>query len=95
MSRVQKKIAVIIRERQSEALRMALGLTILNDIDIYILDRKIELTDNILLNLDMIRELGLRLYTNTHFNDKISGIEFMTTEDIAKNLLKYDNVLPY
>lgn len=59
-----KKIAVIVRDRQGEALRMAVGLTILNGVDIYIMDRKLEESDEISLNLEMIREMKLGLYTN-------------------------------
>lgn len=87
-----KKIAVIVRERQSEALRMGVGLSILNNVDIYIFDRKLEASDGISLNLEMIKEMRLGLYTNTALNE---GIEYIPTEDIAKRLLEYDNILPY
>lgn len=87
-----KKIAVIVRDRQAEALRMAIGLTILNDVDIYILDKELELTDEVLINLEMINEMKLKLYTNNPLN---KDIEFISTEDIAKRLLEYDNILPY
>jgi hypothetical protein len=89
---LDKKIAVIVRERQAEALRMAVGLAILNSVDIYIMDRKLELTDEISLNLEMIREMRLGLYTNTPINE---GVEYISTEALAKRLLEYDNILPY
>jgi hypothetical protein len=92
MSHEQKKIAVIVRDRQGEALRMAVGLTILNGVDIYIMDRKLEESDEISFNLEMIREMKLGLYTNTHINE---GIEYISTEALAKRLLEYDNILPY
>ena len=39
---MQKKIAVLVRERQSEALRMSLGLILVDDqVDVYVLDRKV------------------------------------------------------
>ena len=87
-----KKIAVIVRDRQSEALRMGVGLAILNNVDIYIFDRRLEASDDISLNLEMIKEMRLGLYTNTTLNE---GIEYIPTEDIAKRLLEYDNILPY
>lgn len=87
-----KKIAVIVRDRQAEALRMAIGLTIFNDVNMFIMDRKLEESDEISLNLEMIREMKLRLYTNTHLNE---GIEYISTEALAKKLLEYDNILPY
>ncbi len=87
-----KKIAVIVRDRQSEGLRMAVGLSVLNNVDIYIFDRKLEESDEILLNLGMAKEMRLSIYTNTQLNE---GIEFIETKDIAKKLLKYDNILAY
>lgn len=87
-----KRIAVIVRERQSEALRMAIGLSVLNDVDIYIFDKKLETTNDILLNLEMIKEMKIGIYTNTELNE---GIKYISTKDIAKKLLDYDNILPY
>lgn len=87
-----KKIAIIVRDRQAEALRMAVGLTIFNAVDIYIMDRKLEESEQISLNLEMIREMKLGLYTNTYKNKKI---EYIATETLAKKLLEYDNILPY
>ena len=87
-----KKIAVIVRDRQAEALRMAIGLTVLNKVDVYILDRKLETSDEIAMNLEMIREIRMGFYTNTKMNKDIA---YMPMEDIAKRLLEYDNILPY
>jgi hypothetical protein len=87
-----KKIAVIARDRQAEALRMALGLSVLNRVDIYMLDNKLEESDDILLNLEMIRDMKIGFYTNNPANE---NIKYITTEDIAKRLLEYDNILPY
>lgn len=92
MSYRDKKIAVIVRGRQAEALRMAIGLTIFNDVDIYIFDRKLILTDEVLPSLEMIREIGMGFYTNIRMNE---GIEHITTENAAKKLMQYDNILPY
>lgn len=87
-----KKIAVIVRDRQSEALRMSIGLSVLNEVDIYIFDRKLEVSDDILLNLEMIKEMKLGLYTNVALNE---DIKYVPIEDIAERLLSYDNILPY
>ena len=88
-----KKIAVIVRERQAEALRMSIGLTILNDeVDIFVLDRMLEKTEAVRFNLDMIKEMGLKIFTNVREN---AGIEFLPIDDVADRLLQYDHVLPY
>ncbi len=92
MSHEQKKIAVIVRNRQAEALRMSLGLSVLNRVDIYMLDNKLEESDDIMLNLEMIRDMKMGIYTNNPVNE---NIRYITTEDIAKRLLEYGNILPY
>ncbi|MGD0883494.1 MAG: hypothetical protein ABSA46_01220 [Thermodesulfovibrionales bacterium] len=88
-----KKIAVIVRDRQSEALRMSIGLTILNDdVEIFVLDRALEETEAVRFNLDMIKEMGLRIFTNVRDN---AGIEYLPLDAVADRLLQYDHVLPY
>lgn len=90
---MKKMIAIVIRDRQEEALRMSIGLTILDDIiDIFVLDAKIEETENTKMNLEMIKDLGMKLYTNTREN---SGIAFISNCELATTLLNYDHVLPY
>ncbi|MBF0318531.1 MAG: hypothetical protein HQL01_01825 [Nitrospirae bacterium] len=88
-----KKIAVLVRDRQGEALRMSVGITVMDDIiDVFILDRKIESNDENDMNLEMVKEMDLSLCTNIKGYE---GIEYCSTEDIAKKLLEYDNILAY
>jgi aspartokinase len=88
-----KKIAVIVRERQHEALRMALGITLLDDIiDVYILDRKIEENEANTMNLEMMKEMKINIFTNCRENNDMF---YVPTEDIAKRILEYDLILPY
>lgn len=87
-----RKIALLIRDRQAEAMRMGLGLTILNDrIDIYLTQR---LGSSIYSSQDLvlIKELGLKVYTLTEEN---RDFEYLSPEDAALRLLEYDIVLPY
>lgn len=89
----KKKLAVVVRDRQGEALRMAVGLTLVDDvIDVYVLDRKIEGTEEIRLSLDTLELVGMKVYTNVRENE---GMEFLALEEIASRLLEYDSVLPY
>ena len=38
-----KKIAVLVRDRQGEALRMSVGITVMDDeVNVFVLDRAIE-----------------------------------------------------
>ena len=88
-----KKIAVLIRERQEEALRMSLGLTQVNEIvDVYVLDRKFEGVDPAVSPFDMMEKSDLTIYSNLADN---GGLEYLPTDDIARRLVEYDHVLPY
>ena len=72
---------------------MGIGLTILDDeIDIFVLDRKLEQSEAVRSNLEMMRELGMKVYTNTRENE---GLELVSLDEVAERLLHYDHVLPY
>ena len=88
-----RTIAVIVRDRQGEALRMAIGLILLDDrIDLYVLDRKIEDSEQNRLNLETIRDLELNAYTNEPAN---SSMAYLSLEDISRKIVDYDHVLAY
>ncbi|MEE8343162.1 MAG: hypothetical protein V3R51_05105 [Gammaproteobacteria bacterium] len=88
-----KKIAVLIRDRTSEALRMALGLTLVDDvIDVFVLDRTLSLTEEDRDNVTLMKELNVRFYSNQKDNN---DMEILSDKEIATKLLGYDNVLPY
>lgn len=88
-----KKIAVLVRNRQGEALRMSVGVTLMDDaIDVYVLDKKVEQNDDNDLNVETIRDMGMKLATNTKEND---GMDFVSADELAAKLLEYDHVVPY
>ncbi len=90
---MEKKIAVIIRDRQEEALRMALGLLLLDDtVDVFFLDRPIENTEKNRSQLKTAEEMEINLYTNCSENQ---DIEQLSVEEIAARLTTYDIVLAY
>ncbi len=90
---MQKKIAVLVRERTGEALRMALGLILVDDVvDVYVLDRKLQLTQESTLHLETMREMEMKIYTNCRDN---ADLEYLTTTEIARRLPQYDNILQY
>jgi len=88
-----KRIAVIVRDRQSEALRVAGGLTLADDtIDVFVLDRKLDRTDKELAGpLELVSDLDLKVYSNNAEN----GFTTIAIEEMAKKLLEYDLVVPY
>ncbi|MBI4655006.1 MAG: hypothetical protein HY752_08475 [Nitrospirae bacterium] len=88
-----KKIAVLIRDRQGEGLRMGVGLTLADDaIDVYVLDREVERNENNDLNLETMKDIGVNVYTNYKGN---TDLEYFSTEEIAKKLLEYNHIIPY
>jgi hypothetical protein len=88
-----RRIAVIVRDRPGEALRVAGGLTLADDtIEVFILDRKLDKDDlEIVQPLELATDLELKIYSNNPEN----GYTTITLEDMAKKLLEYDLVVPY
>ena len=88
-----KKIAVIVRDRPAEALRVSGGLTLADDtIDVFILDRKLDKDDPAVAQpLELVTELELKVYSNNAGN----GYPVVTIEEMATKLLNYDFVVPY
>lgn len=88
-----KRIAVVIRDRQGEALRMAVGLILMDDeIDVYVLDKKVEESEENNLYLDTIRDMEMNGFTNNKENETLT---YLTGEEIALKLIGYDHVLAY
>ena len=89
----KKRIAVLVRDRQGEALRMALGLLLLDDaVDVYVLDGKLDETEENLSHLETLKEFEVKIWTNS---GPAEGMEDLPTGEIAQRLLGYDHVLPY
>ncbi len=88
-----KRIAVLVRGRRGEALRMALGLTLMDDVvDVYLLDGSFEAAEPEALDLDLLKEMGLKVHSN-HRDE--AEMEFVSIAEIAKTLPGYDHVIPY
>jgi hypothetical protein len=88
-----KKIAILVRDRQAEGLRMGVGAMLADDlITVFIMDRKIEETENNTMNLETMNDMDIKTYTNFKGNE---NIEYLSTEEIAQKLLEFDNILPY
>jgi len=90
---VAKKHALLVRERQEEALRVAVGLTLNEDtVEVYVLDRPLEASPRNAAMIDVLRELGMRLATNCPEN---AGLELLSNAELARQILACDNILPY
>lgn len=87
-----KKIAILVRDRKDEALRMAVGATLSNDeVSVFIMNDKLERDYDIDVNLQMLEDLKVKIFSNNPDND----FEQKSMEDIAGMLPDYDLVIPY
>ncbi|GAB4542242.1 MAG: hypothetical protein Fur0020_11710 [Thermodesulfovibrionia bacterium] len=87
-----KKVAILVRDRKGEALRMAVGATLADDeVNVFIMDDKLVPDENMQLNLDTMADLDVKVYSNNPDNP----YEQMTTEEIARALPNYDVIIPY
>jgi hypothetical protein len=88
-----KKIAILVRDRQGEGLRMGVGAMLADDlITVFVMDRKVEETDDNTMNLETMNDMDIKTYTNFKGNE---NIEYISTEEIAQKLLEFDLILPY
>ena len=88
-----KKIAILVRDRQGEALRMGVGMILADDeVSVFILDREVEKNDDNDLNVETMGDMDVKIFTNFKGNE---NMEYVSTEDIAKKLPEYDNILAY
>ena len=87
-----KKIAVLVRDRKHEALRMAVGATLADDeVNVFVMDDKLEPDDEISLNLETLADLDVRVFSNNPDNQ----FEQKSIEEIARALPEYDLIVPY
>jgi hypothetical protein len=90
---MEKRIAVIISDRQQEGLRMALGLLYLDDVaDLFLMDHPLEDDPKIQTHIQTAVEMEMKLYANC---PNSSEFEILSNEEIANRLLEYDAVLKY
>lgn len=88
-----KKIAILVRDRQGEGLRMGVGMILADDaVTVFVMDRKLEETGDNMMNLETMNEMDIKTYTNFKGNE---NIEYLSTEEVAKKLLEFDTILPY
>lgn len=88
-----KRIAVVVRDRQGEALRIAAGLTLADDtVEVFVLDRLLDRNDPVVARpLELINDLGLSVYSNEPGN----GFTNLSLDELAGKLLECDIVVPY
>ncbi len=88
---MSRKVAVLVRDRQQEALRMSLGLTLENNVSVFIMDNKLVNDENNALNVEMLGDMDAKIFSNNPENK----FPQMTIEEIARALTEFDVVIPY
>jgi hypothetical protein len=87
------RIAVLVRERQGEALRVAAGLTLCDArVEVYVLDRPLAETAENAENLGLLAGLGVAVGTNSRSDPRLA---YHSTAEIARRILACDHILPY
>ncbi len=87
-----KKIAILVRDRKHEALRMAVGATLADDeVNVFVMDDKLEPDDEMSLNVETLVDFDIKIFSNNPDNQ----FEQKTTEEIARALPEYDVIIPY
>lgn len=88
----QKQIAVLVKDRTEEALRMALGLTLYDDkVDVYLTGPGPAPTDMNLMNMEMLKAMKAGLYSICEAED----FKRVSEDEMPQILLKYDFVISY
>ncbi|MCL4472386.1 MAG: hypothetical protein M1539_02195 [Actinobacteria bacterium] len=88
-----KKLAVIVRDRQGEALRMSLGLVLADDeVTVYNLGAPIERNDDNNLNIESLEMMDCKLFS---VNQADEGFEQINMQQVPLKLLEYDHVIAY
>lgn len=88
----KKKVAVLVRDRQIEALRMAVGLTLAdNEVTVFIMDKILSKNEAIDMSLEALKDLKVKIFSNVADNN----FGYMKTEDIAHLLTEYSIAIPY
>ncbi len=87
-----KKVAVLVKDNQAEGLRMAVGLTLADhEVSVFILDKKLESNESNDLNIETLRDMGAKIFSNHPDNN----FEQITIEELARALPQYEVVIPY
>jgi hypothetical protein len=88
-----KRIAVLIRERQEEGLRVAVGLTLVdNAVRVFVVDCVVARTPPATAYLGVLRDMGASLATTCAAN---ADLELLTVPELARQVLLCDHILAY
>ncbi len=89
---MRKKVAVIVTDRQQEALRMAVGLTLAdNRVTVFVMEHALTPGDITDLNLQTLAEMNAKIFSTMPGY----GLTLLSTDEVARMLVEFDAVIPY
>jgi len=87
-----KKVAVIVNDRQQEALRMAVGLTLADNlVTVFVMECALKPGDITDLNLQTLGEMHAKIFSTVSGN----GLPLLSADEVARMLVEFDAVIPY
>lgn len=87
-----KRVAVIVRDRQQEALRMSVGLCLAdNKVTVFMLDNRLERDEANTLAVETLGALGAEIVSTLPDN----GFEQVSVKEMAGALASFDSIIPY
>ena len=87
------KIAILITDRQAEAIRMSSGITLCDDeVEMFFIDTPLENNDEVEMMLEIASEMELPMFSNVAENDSMTQL---STEALHAKLLDYDHIISY
>ena len=87
------KIAVLINDRQGEAIRMSSGITLCDDeVELFFIDTPIEESDEVEMMMEIASEMELPMFSNVPGTATLTQL---STEELHNKLLDYDHIIAY
>lgn len=87
------KIAVLINDRQGEAIRMSSGITLMDDeVELFFIDSKLNDSEEVEMMMEIAGEMELPMYSNVATNQQMTQL---SDSEIHTKLLDYDHIIAY